>query len=188
MHFRNERIIRFDSGFYYLTGFTEPANVEFYFANEVFRIHEDPRVTKPYSDKQWDAIYALGDLVENHLQANDVRLTMGGEPTFVSKDDMESAQWNTDADGEDKRNKAYELACNLNEEFADGKAMIHIGQGKWYPGEVLPRWQYGIYWRKDGLPFVQNRFAYGDPNADYGYTFADAEKFISQLTDIYHDF
>jgi uncharacterized protein (DUF2126 family)/biotin operon repressor len=164
-----------------ITGFTEPAEVEFSFSNHVYRIHEDPRVTKPYSDSQWDKIYALGDQVENELIAGDVRLTMGGEPTFVAKDDMESEQWNTEPDGEEKRNKAFALAQNLNESFGAGKGLIHIGQGKWYPGEPIPRWQYGIYWRKDGLPLVAKPAVYANPNQEYQFTFKDADDLLATV-------
>lgn len=165
-----------------ITGLTDPAEVEFGYSNQVFRIHEDPRVTKPYSDEQWKKINDLGELVESHLKQGDVRLTMGGEPTFVSKSDMESDQWNTDADGKDKRDKAFLLANNLNTAFADGKALIHIGQGKWYPGEPLPRWQYGIYWRKDGLSMIKNEKVYANPNKDYKYTFKQAEGLLREIT------
>ena len=134
-----------------LSGFSEPAEVTFEFANEVERVVEIPRVTKPYSDVQFDELLALGDQVEEALQAGDVRLTMGGEPTFVSETDQESEQWNEDADGPDKRRLAYDLAVKLKAEFApDG--FIHQGQGKWYPGEPIPRWQYAIYWREDDTP------------------------------------
>ena len=43
--------------------------------------------------------HALGRQVDRELEANDVRLTVGGEPTFISIDDGTSAQWTTDADG-----------------------------------------------------------------------------------------
>ena len=73
---------------------TDVAEVEFGVAMTVTRIHEDPRVTLPYTDAQWAAIDALGEQVDGDLAAHDVRLTQGGEPTFVSIDDMEGAEWN----------------------------------------------------------------------------------------------
>ena len=38
-----------------------------------------------------------------------MRLTMGGEPTFVSIDDLDGAEWNTAAVGPDKRRYAEQL-------------------------------------------------------------------------------
>ncbi len=165
-----------------ITGLTDPVQVTFDYSNKVFRIHEDPRVTKPYSDAQWNKINELGEKVEKDLQEGDARLTMGGEPTFVSKSDMESEQWNTAADGKDKRKAAFELAMNLNADFGKGKSLIHVGQGKWYPGEPIPRWQYGIFWRKDDLPLISNALVYGNPNEDYGYTFKQAEGLLREIT------
>ncbi len=149
------------------------------FSNQVTRIHEDPRVTKPYTDTQWEQILQTGDAVETDLQENDVRLTMGGEPTFVSVDDMESAQWNTDADGPMKRKLAYDLAIRLKNKFAHG-GFIHFGQGKWYPGEPFPRWQYGLYWRKDGLPLWKNEGLMAQETHNT-YTTKDAERFANEL-------
>lgn len=134
-----------------VTGFTEPCETQFEFDNSVTRIFESPRVTKPYTELQWNAIYNLGFVVEEELRQNDVRLTMGGEPTFVSIDDMESEQWNTEADGEHKRKLASSLSKRLLDAFGKG-GMLHHAQGKWYPGEPLPRWQIGVHWRKDGEP------------------------------------
>ncbi|MDC6389327.1 transglutaminase family protein [Maribacter sp. PR1] len=130
-------------------GLTDPCETEFEFDNSVTRILESPRVTKPYTEEQWKAIYDLGFKVEDELQQNDVRLTMGGEPTFVSVDDMESEEWNTAADGDHKRQLASSLSLRLLETFGKG-GMLHHAQGKWYPGEPLPRWLIGIHWRKDG--------------------------------------
>lgn len=132
-----------------VSGFTDFAETTFEFENSVTRIFESPRVTKPYTEEQWKAIYDLGFVVEDELQANDVRLTMGGEPTFVSIDDMESPEWNTAADGEHKRELASNLSLRLMDVFGKG-GVLHHAQGKWYPGEPLPRWLIGIHWRKDG--------------------------------------
>ena len=134
-----------------ITGFTEQCEAEFSYSNQVFRIHEDPRVTKPYSEEDWENIKALGYAVDQQLEALDVRLTMGGEPTFVSTQDMDSAQWNTDALGEDKLTLSKALLIRLKERFAPG-GLLHYGQGKWYPGEEVPRWALGCFWRSDSLP------------------------------------
>ncbi len=163
-----------------ITGATESCEVEFYFHNKVTRIHEDPRVTKPYSDDQWKAILSLGDAVDETLQKNDVRLTMGGEPTFVSIDDMDGAQWNTAALGEDKRRLAGELLLKLKSRFTSG-AMLQYGQGKWYPGEPLPRWSLSCFWRSDGTPLWQDSDLLADELKDYGFGAKDAKRFIETL-------
>jgi uncharacterized protein (DUF2126 family)/transglutaminase-like putative cysteine protease len=123
----------------------------FHFSMRVQRIEDRPRPTRSYREDQWDAILAAGDVVERALEDGDVRLTMGGEPTFVSTEDMESPEWNTAALGPDKERMADELSRRLMRRFAAG-GLLHHGQGKWYPGEQLPRWAYSCYWRKDGEP------------------------------------
>jgi uncharacterized protein (DUF2126 family)/transglutaminase-like putative cysteine protease len=139
-----------------VTGLSDPAEVVFSFANEVCRVHEDPRVTRPYTEAQWAAIDALGKAVDTELQAGDVRLTMGGEPTFVSIDDMDGAEWNTEALGSRKRLLAGQLLCRLQARYAPG-GVLHFGQGKWYPGERLPRWALSCFWRADGVPVWRDR-------------------------------
>ncbi|GAB3977706.1 transglutaminase family protein [Spirosoma terrae] len=163
-----------------VTGATDISEVTFAYENRVFRIHEDPRVTKPYTDEQWQQILQVGYDVEKDLQAGDVRMTMGGEPTFVSIDDSESAEWNSAADGPLKRKLSYDLALRLKNRFAHG-GLLHFGQGKWYPGEPFPRWQYGLYWRKDGLPIWQNDDLVAKEDQT-SYTFRDAERYIQELT------
>ena len=163
-----------------VSGATDVCEVSFEFDNSVFRILENPRVTKPYTEEQWEKVMKVGNDVEKDLIEGDVRLTMGGEPTFVSIDDFESPEWNSTADGPLKRKLAYDLALRLKKRFAHG-GLLHFGQGKWYPGELFPRWQYALYWRKDGLPIWKN----DDLVAKEGetkFTFHDAERFAIELT------
>ena len=142
----------------------------------VQRIFESPRVTKPYSEEQWRDISALGQKVEADLRTGDVRLTMGGEPTFVSVDDADGAEWTSAALGPQKRKLAVELFLKLRDRFTSG-ALLHFGQGKWYPGELLPRWALGCYWRKDGVAIWEDPGLIADENKDYGYTAESAKRF-----------
>lgn len=165
-----------------VTGLTEKANVTFEFFNDVQRIEEVSRVTKPYSKQQWQSIQQLGFHVDQLLQDSDARLSMGGEPTFISRKDMESAQWNTAADGEDKRKLALRLTHRLKEAF-NPTSLLHFGQGKWYPGEPIPRWQNSIYWRNDNEPLWTNPTLLADPNEKGKVTIEQAFTFAKELTD-----
>ncbi len=164
-----------------VTGLSDICNVTFNFKNEVVRIHEDPRVTKPYTEEQWSTIMALGNKVDEDFQRGDIRLTMGGEPTFVSVDDMEAKEWNTGADGPHKRKVGADLIKRLKNVFAP-KGYIHKGQGKWYPGEPLPRWQYSAYWRNDGQVIWKNDLLLDIDETKSNYTVEDAKKLTLELT------
>ncbi len=148
----------------------------------VRRVFESPRVTKPYTDEQWRQIDALGRRLDAELSAADVRLTMGGEPTFVSIDDMEGAEWNTVALGVKKRELAGRLLRRLKARFAPG-GLLHHGQGKWYPGESLPRWALGCWWRRDGEAIWRDDGLIADEARDYGHGRREAGRFITALAD-----
>ncbi len=142
-------------------GATDVCECEFSHAMSVERIWEAPRVTKPYTEAQWLEIEGLGHRIDADLKQLDVRLTMGGEPTFVAMDDPDGAEWNTAAQGPTKRKLAGELFHKLRDKYAP-HGLAHFGQGKWYPGEPLPRWSLNCFWRKDGEPIWQDPSLYAD--------------------------
>lgn len=165
-----------------ISGMAEPAETEFSFKNEVTRIEETPRVTKPYSETQWEKILAVGDLIDEDLVANDVRLTMGGEPTFVSVDNQDAPEWNSAADGAHKRSLSNTLFHKLKGEFGTG-ALMQYGQGKWYPGEPLPRWKLACFWRKDGVAIWKDDALMADLSKDYKMTVEQSSNFIDALVE-----
>ncbi|MGQ3675953.1 transglutaminase family protein [Xanthobacter sp. TB0139] len=160
----------------------EKAEVEFDFQMEVARVAEAPRVTYPFSDETWNALDELGRKVDEDLIAADVRLTMGGEPTFVSIDDYQADEWNTEAMGPHKRERADDLIRRLRKRFST-EGVLHYGQGKWYPGETLPRWSFDLFWRKDGQPMWQREDLIALENVNYGATAADAARFCTAVAE-----
>jgi uncharacterized protein (DUF2126 family) len=161
-------------------GGVDPCEVEFHHAMTVTRIHEDPRVTKPYTEEQWSRVRDLGEAIDRELEAADVRLTMGGEPTFVSVDKRDAPEWNVAAHGAHKRELAGQLFLRLAGAFAHAP-LLHYGQGKWCPGEQLPRWALTCYWRKDGEPMWRDRSLIADERTKYNFGPADAARFSERL-------
>jgi uncharacterized protein (DUF2126 family)/transglutaminase-like putative cysteine protease len=163
-----------------ITGLVSPSQVEFHHEMRVTRILESARVTKPYTEEQWQRLYQLGEHIDEELAECDVRLTMGGEPTFVSIDDMDGEEWNTAALGPAKLQMAKELLLRLRQEFGTGD-LLHYGMGKWYPGEPLPRWTLSCYWRTDGVPLWNNPHLLAETDRDYGFGVNAARQFAEEL-------
>ncbi|WP_327439520.1 transglutaminase family protein [Pseudomonas donghuensis] len=165
-----------------ISGLVEPCACTFEHDMSVERLWESPRVTLPYSDEQWQAIVALGRQVDSDLKAADVRLTMGGEPTFVAIDDPDGAEWNTAALGANKRRLAGELFQRLYKHYAPS-ALVHFGQGKWYPGEQLPRWSLNCFWRRDGVPLWSTPALIADEQEDLGADSDLAGRFLASVAE-----
>lgn len=164
-----------------ISGALDKCEVAFSHQMSVTRIYESPRVTKPYTESQWSDIEKLGHEIDVELDAMDVRLTMGGEPTFVSSDDRDGAEWNTDALGPTKRGYATQLIHKLAHRYGAG-GFLHFGQGKWYPGEQLPRWALSAFWRSDGQACWNNPALLADEREEHQYSSEDAQRFIHTLT------
>jgi len=164
-----------------ISGLIDECETEFTHEMTVTRIHESPRVTLPYTEEQWGRIESLGHAIDADLKKGDVRLTMGGEPTFISIDDPDGPEWNFTAVSHDKRVLSGELIKRLRHKFAPG-SLLHYGQGKWYPGEQLPRWALACYWRKDGVPIWKDDGLIADESKDYGYAAKDAKALLQTIS------
>jgi uncharacterized protein (DUF2126 family) len=166
-----------------ITGDHEPTKVEFGFHMEVSRIYETPRVTLPYRDQQWREIEALGRKVDEELNSRDVRLTMGGEPTFVSVTNRDGVEWSFTALSPEKQAIGEKLLRRLQARYAPKGSLLHFGQGKWYPGELLPRWAFGCYWRKDGKPIWRDQALLAQTDVDYQVTTKESGRFLARLAE-----
>ena len=166
-----------------ISGAVDECECEFSHEMSVKRIYESPRVTLPYSDEQWSKIESLGHAIDADLKKDDVRLTMGGEPTFISVDDPNGVEWNFTAVSEKKRLLSGELIRRLRKKFAPG-SLLHYGQGKWYPGEPLPRWALACYWRKDGVPVWKDDALIADEAKDYGHGAREAKELLTRISKV----
>ena len=164
-----------------ISGTAERASAEFSYEMSVSRVNDSAPATEVDAEDQWLRIRQLAYRIDADLEAHDVRLTMGGEPTYVGIDEPESAQWNIDALGDVKRTRGLALIKSLREKMAPN-GLLHFGQGKWYPGEQLPRWALSCFWRADGVPVWEDLNLIALENHDYGFKAGDALRFMRALT------
>jgi uncharacterized protein (DUF2126 family) len=165
-----------------ITGTVDECAVDFSHDMSISRIWEAPRVTKPYTEEEWQAIDGLGHAVDADLAIHDVRLTMGGEPTFVSIDDPDGEEWNTAALGPHKRKLAADLYHRLRKRYG-AQSLVHFGQGKWYPGEQLPRWSLNCFWRADRKPLWHDESLIADESRPGDATVVTAAAFLSGVAE-----
>ncbi len=167
-------------------GALEPCQATFHHEMTLSRLETGPRPLKPWAGEAAGgraALDAVGHAVDRRLEALGLGLTMGAEPTFVSETDRTGAEWSSDASGPTKKAKAWELLRGLKSRWAPG-ALVHTAQGKWYPGESLPRWALSCFWRLDGKPLWKDASLLADESLDYGFTDDDARTFLETLCDV----
>ena len=164
-----------------IRGTHEPVTVDFDYSFTIRRVHEPRSPSRPLTDGEWQRVRTVAHAIDKNLADHDVRLTMGGEPTFVGIDDPESPQWNLDAHGPLKRKRGMALVQALRKRMGNG-ALLHYGMGKWYPGEPLPRWILSCYWRADGVPMWEDDSLIAEESVDCGYGPAETARFMEALT------
>ena len=162
-------------------GTVEPAKVEFSFSLTVKRLNEAPSLTKPFSEEEWSRVREVAHAVDRKLTEQDVRLTMGGEPTFVGIDEPESPQWSVEALGTIKRSRGLVLIRRLRERTAPG-GLLHFGQGKWYPDEPLPRWAFQCISRVDGVPVWEDADLIAQETDETNFGLGDSIRFLEALS------
>jgi len=164
-----------------ISGTSELASTTFTYEMSVRRLNDPRQVPESAVDDQWPRISQVANRIEADLEAQDVRMTMGGEPTYVGIDEPESAEWNIDALGENKRSRGLALIQDIREKIAPG-GLLHYGQGNWYPGEPLPRWALSCFWRADGVAVWEDETLIAREDHDYCFNAADALRFLQALT------
>ncbi len=164
-----------------IAGTVSPSGVEFTHTMTLRRLNQTPQVTHPYTETEWQCIRTVAHDVDRMLAEENVRLTMGGEPTFVGIDEPESLQWSLEALGPLKRTLGLALIRDLRQRTAPG-GLLYLGQGKWYPGEVLPRWAFQCISRRDGVPVWEDLNLIALEGVEYGFGDTEAKAFIHALS------
>ncbi len=164
-----------------VTGMHDEAEVVFSHHMKVTRILESPRVTLPYTEEQWQAIAKAGHEVDRRLREGDVRLSMGGEPTFVSIDDVDGGGM------EHRGRRPHQAPLRRNPDPAAarpvraGRACCITGRASGIPASSCRAGRSPLYWRKDAQPLWENDALVDHEVPVKPATVADAERFAVTL-------
>ena len=102
-----------------------------------------------------EPLHALSAQIETTLASHKVRLTLGGEPTYVPVDPA-GHEWSITALGPTKLRYAYALSDALIAQALPHAVAIY-SPGKIYPGELNPRWTINLVFRRDGQPIFPKK-------------------------------
>lgn len=94
------------------------------------------------------SMHAAADWADRIFEERGIKLTLGGEPTFVPEH-PEGAEWSYSAVGPTKLSYARRMADELLKGRMSG-GVVFFSPGKQYPGEVNPRWALRMVARRDG--------------------------------------
>ena len=103
-------------------------------------------------DPFYSPLQPLADTVGARLRSLGIKLTLGGEPTYVPEN-PDGPEWNVAAVGPTKLGYAYALAAELIKRYLPGAVTVY-SPGKRYPGEVNPRWVVNVLANRDGTPIT----------------------------------
>ena len=118
----------------------------------VERVWEAPRVTKPYTEEQWTRDREAGPRRSTRSCSRATCASRWAASPRSCRSTIRTARSGTPPrSGPTSAALAVELYGRLKEKYAP-QGLAHFGQGKWYPGEPLPRWSLNCFWRRDGEP------------------------------------
>ncbi len=139
-----------------VSGTAERPAARFEATMSVVRLGHEPRPRVPYADEVWREMLAAGEAIDRAIVSEGMTLTVGGEPTWTSREHPAAPEWNTEAIGETKLAQGHRLARELLGRFGVGPLVVEQ-TGKQYPGESLPRWALNVLWRNDDVPVWNDR-------------------------------
>jgi len=132
-----------------IDGTSDVTAVRVDFSTSIARLGHEPRPTAPYTEKVWQELLAGADRADVAIERSGLVVTVGGEPTFTSREAPEAPEWNGEALGDSKWRQGLRLAEGLRDRLVPGAVVLHR-MGKQYPGESLPRWALDLCARRDG--------------------------------------
>jgi uncharacterized protein (DUF2126 family) len=99
-----------------------------------------------WTSEDFDADVRCHDV---QIEALGLTIWVGSEPTFTDRV-AQAPEWLSQALGGDKEQRAKALLSGLCRRFPGGLVLRSVGRQ--YPGEERPRWNLGLYRRRNGEP------------------------------------